>query len=496
MTEAEFFSWLARPDEVRLVLVEVKVRVNGVETTRYLSSRPYVTGPTDTPANVVYLERISDVQPFTEKLEYEGQASLSAGDIELDNRDGALDSWLGDVWRNGTIQIWMGSPTWARSDINLIFSGVVSDISNAARDTINLALRDKLQRLNTPITEAKLGGATENKDEILPLPFGACSNVKPLYTNPATLEYGFGCPIEGLMGGAQFGPEARYNAKPVTIEEHNSAGRFNLLLPTQGSTVTVSVNGDNVGGYAPRIAPLVRRIATGYGKAEGRFTDADIDLDNFNAFDVAHPQVVGRYVADRTNQAVVIQELAASVGAQALMSRLGKLRLVQIAIPALGTPFEINSSNMREFSLAPATRPDVVAAVTIAFDRNYTTQESLQTDIPAQHSDLYAKEWLTETVTDPAVKALYSITDDPAQIETCLKWRADANAEAARRLALFKVQRVIYELDGEPALQRLELGQAVVLRSNRFGLQDGKPGIVMSLERHWITGRVTVGVMV
>ena len=136
--------------------------------------------------------------------------------------------------------------------------------------------------------------------------------------------------------------------------------------------------------------------------------------------------------------------------------------------------------------------PLVAAAVKIGFDQNYTVQPSLTTSIPPEHAGLYATEWLTETVTDEAVRARYRLSDDPVQIDTCLKTRADAHAEAARRLALSSVPRTIYEFDGEPEMMMLELGQAVTLADERYGLQDGAPGVVVLLSRYWLTGKALI----
>ena len=489
MTNEQFLEWLQSPSAIRMVLIEAQVNVAGQEVTRYIASRPYVTGPADVPANTEYLPLATGGLAFTEQVSLTGEAGLSGGDIELDNSDGALDSWLGDVWRNCVIKAWAGDPSWPRAEFHPVFDGIIDDVGSSSRETINLVLRDKLQRLNTPITEVKLGGTTPNKDAILPIPFGECHNVSPLLTDPVTLEYGF-------LGAVESSFEVRTNGKPIAVALNDQAGRFNLTTPPYSAAITVSVQGDKGGGYAPRIAPLVQRIATGYGKASDRFTLADLDLDNLAAFDAAHPQLVGLYVADRTNQAQAIQQLAASVGAQALMSRTGQLRLVQIALPAAGVPVQIGPEHMKLDSLRPVQRLPVVAAVKIAFDRNYTVQASLTTSIPPAHADLYATEWLTETAVDAVVKARYRLTDDPPQIETCLKTNADAQAEAARRLALNKVQRTIYEFDGEPEMMMLELGQPVVLRDDRFGLQDGVPGVVVLLSHQWLAGRVTVGVLV
>ncbi|OEZ90729.1 hypothetical protein [Duganella phyllosphaerae] len=489
MTDQQFMAWLKNPAAVRMVLIEAEVNVDGAEVTRYIASREYVTGPADVPANTAYLPLAKGGLAFTEQVTLIGEASLSSGDIELDNGDGALDSWLSDVWRNRRIRAWSGDPAWPRADFRLVFDGIVDDVGSSSRDTVNLVLRDKLQRLNTPISEAKLGGTSPNKDSVLPIPFGECHNVAPLLTDPVALEYGFLGAVESLI-------EVRTNGKPLGVMPGSQAGRFKLSSNPFSTVITASVQGDSGGGYAPRIAPLVRRIATAYGKASDRFTEADLDVANLAAFDAAHQQPVGLYVADRMNQAQAIQQLAASVGAQAIMSATGQLRLVQIALPAAGVPVEIGPDQMLANSLRPAERLPVVAAVKIAFDRNYTVQANLTTSIPPEHADLYATEWLTETVVDEAVQARYRQTDDPVQIETCLKARADARGEAERRLALRRVPHTIYELDGEPELAVLEMGAPVVLRDDRWGLAAGAPGVVVMMQRNWLTGRVTVGVMV
>src|SRR5450830_1780956 len=489
MTNEHFSEWLQSPSAIRMVLIEAQVNVAGQEVTRYIASRSYVTGPAEVPANTEYLPLATGGLAFTEQVSLTGEAGLSGGDIELDNADGALDGWLDDVWMNRAIRVWVGDPAWPRADFQLVFDGVMADVASSGRESVNLVLRDKLQRLNTPISEVKLGGTTQNKDAILPVPFGECHNVAPLLTNPVTLEYGFLGAVESVF-------EVRTNGKPIAVALNEQAGRFNLTTDPFSTTITASVQGDKGGGYAPRIAPLVRRIATAYGKLEDRFTETDLDLGNLAAFDAAHPQPVGLYVADRTNQAQAVQQLAASVGAQAIMSRTGQLRLVQIALPAAGVPVEIGPDQMKERSLRQVQRLPVVAAVKIGFDRNWTVQASLTTSIPPEHADLYATEWLTATAVDEEVRARYRLTDDPAQIDTCLKVEADAQAEAARRLALNKVPRAVYEFDGEPEMMLLELGRPVVLRNERFGLQDGVPGVVVLLSHNWLASRVTVGIMV
>ena len=94
MTDAQFLDWLQSASAVRMVLVEAQANVAGSEVTRCLASRPYVTGPLETPANTAYLPLVTGGLAFTEQVSLAGEAGLSGGDIELDNRDGGLDDWL------------------------------------------------------------------------------------------------------------------------------------------------------------------------------------------------------------------------------------------------------------------------------------------------------------------------------------------------------------------------------------------------------------------
>ena len=61
-------------------------------------------------------------------------------------------------------------------------------ISIQDRNTINIKIRDKLQKLNTPMSELKLGGTTVNKNELIPLCF-VNALITPILSNPSTLDF-------------------------------------------------------------------------------------------------------------------------------------------------------------------------------------------------------------------------------------------------------------------------------------------------------------------
>lgn len=487
----EFPAWLQDQSAIRCILVEVAVQ-SGSEITRFMSSRPFKSAATDTPANTVYnpVIRGSSVRTVERLNVLNTTASLSFGDIELDNTDGSIDDWLTDIWSNRPINVLMGDVRWDRSDFQVIFSGVVEDIGSRSRTTLNLKLRDKLQRLNTPVTETVLGGSTNNKNQLIPLTFGECHNISPLLTNPATLEYQVhGGQIERLI-------EVRDNGVPVAATATLATGKFFLTVQPFGR-ITASVQGDKPSGTWLKTArQIIERLVTAYGEVNSRFDSGDLDSSNLNAFDAANSQPLGLYLPQRENVLNICNRIAASVGARLVMSREGKLRLIKIELPVPGTPFAITPDDVLNASLRVIEKLPVQAGFKLGFARNWTVQDPLDTRIPNAHKDLYAKKWLTTTAKDNIVKAEYRLDGEPEQTDTFLLTENDASAEATRLLDLVKVPRYIIGFDAPARLLQLELGQAVNITYPRFGLDAGKAGMVVGLSPDWDRAQVAVEVFI
>jgi len=488
MTNQDFLTWLKKPSAQRVVLVECVANVGGVEIIRYLSTLNYNTGPNDSPANQHYQPIVSTGISFTEQLSLTAQVNLAAGDIEIQNYNGVRDSWLSDVWMNRSIKVYVGDMSWRRGDFQMIFNGTVADITPKSRDTLALKIRDKLQLLNMPLSELTVGGTVTNKDAYIPICFGEVHNITPILSNPATLEYQVHTSaLEQII-------EVRDNGLPIAFTPNAATGKFTLQSAPAG-VITVSAQGDNGLGYVNTAAQLIRRIVTSFGNGATRFTDADIDLVNFAAFDAAHPQPMGIYFSDRVNVLAACQQIAASIGAQMVMSRTGQLRLYQITLPAVPTA-DIYPRHMLERSLTPKSRTDVIAGVKLGFCKCWTVQNNLQTALPPEHKSLYATEWLTTSVSDTTVQASYKLDATVAQQNTMLLCKVDADVEVARQLVMWKVPRTVYEFEGVPEMLSLQLGQGVTVHSNRFGMQNGVPAVVISLQPNWLNGHVKVGFVV
>lgn len=491
MTDAEFDAWYDDEESLLTVIVEVSPLLNGVPIPLYLATIGYTTYPTDTPASTPYVGVVMDSFKFTRalKLDLSGSASLSGGNVKIENPSGERDDWLTYMWAHRPIRAWVGDVRWPRADFRLIFDGVTANpgLGSESPDVLNILLRDKLEWLNTPLTEDKLGGETPNKDQILPVGFGELHNVTPLLVDPVNLEYQCGRHMKSIF-------RVRDNAIPVEITATPETGRFRLLQQPEGA-ITCCAQGDMLGGeYVRTVASTIERIVTSYGKASRRLTTDDIDVANFAAFDEAHPQPIGLYLSDRTNVLEACHKLAASVGAQISMAPTG-LQLLKVELPPPGPVFELYQDMIVDGTLKLASLPPVKAAVKLGFCKNWTPQEGLQSSIPAQHLDLFATEWLTETAIDEEVQALYSLHADPVMDETQLVRRTDAAPEAVRQLDLWKVQRRVFEFTGYAPCLKLSLGQAIRIYNTRFNLSSGALGMVISLTHDWPNRRVVAQVL-
>lgn len=486
MTDSEFIAWLKTQDAIKLILVEIQdVNVGGTPVPFYLSNSSFVSAPTDTPANQFYTPCISGGVSFTETLSLEGKASISFGDIEIANLDGSKDDWLGYIWRNKGINVYMGDPRKAKSDFRLIFSGVINDITASSITALNLSLLSKMDRLNVPISEQVITD-TEGKNQLIPLSFGECFNVTPAISNPVTLEYQVHpSAIEDII-------EVRASGYPVSITKDLAGGKFTLTNAPYG-TVTASIQGAET--YTNTVAGIVQKIISDYGPSTSRL-GSDIDSVNFSAFDTANPQPVGLYINQQTNKILAIEQLTASLGAAISCTSLGKFRLLKINLPVTASA-SVDQTDMYYGSLSIAERPLVKAAINLGYCKNWSVQtDGLAAGLAQGTLDIFKLEWYTNESKNTTTGTNYSIPVVDTQQETLLLTQADADNESDRRLALWGTQRMIVSADYYSHMLLTELGDGLTIAHNRLGLSSGKTGMVVQLRKDWINSKVTIGILI
>lgn len=268
-------TWLSDPASIKGILVEVtasiydSVNLMWVETPLYLSNIGYLTTDNLTIFNPIIVGGLQ----ITESISLEGSVSMSFGDIGLSNPNGDLDNWLDSekyIWTNRAVKVYVGDPSWVctnlaqiRTDFELVFSGLVSDIDASSREQVNLKIRDSLERLNTPLTENKLGtygtwsGGQTNQDTTKPVVFGEAFNITPLLIDPSQLEYMYNEPKPlSLANLTQTNPAlltiqsqlatTTWGTTPVSAITWSSSLGLYVIVGNSGTTSKVASSPDGI----------------------------------------------------------------------------------------------------------------------------------------------------------------------------------------------------------------------------------------------------------
>lgn len=487
MTDNQLISWLQTQDSIKLILVEVRdVLVNGVPTNYYFSNRTFISSPTDSPANTIYDPAVSGGVRFTESLGLDGSASVGFGEVELTNSDGSRDSLLKHIWVNRPVNIYIGDPRFLKADFRLIFSGHVENLYSRNQDSLNITILDKLAKLSVPITDKVISNATNG--ELVPLTFGECFNVPAVLSDPPNLEYTVhDAAIEDII-------EVRDNGYPVEILKNLDNGKFKLKNAPYGK-ITASVQGSKTPTYTNNIAELISRVITSYGPESSRLT-SDIDSSNFLSFSTANPQPVGIFIDKESTKLQVCQELAKSVGATITCNSQGKLQLIRLTLPAVGTPLNVYPTDMLDDTLIISDKPTVKASVKLNYCINWSTQEdNLAAGINPDNLDVFKLKWYKNESKNLSVANDYDIADTDFSQDTLLLTQLDADNESDRRLDMWSTQRQIYQAEYFSHLILIELGQSLRITHDRFGLEGGKIGTVTYIERDWFNSTITIGVL-
>lgn len=514
-TLSELKAWLKTPQHIRRILVEIdNVTDNSGSNaaTIYLSNGAYTSASTDTPSNKAYLPIIIGGVSFTQSLSLDGTVNISYGDIELDNRSGALDqTFLNLIFVNKNITIYLGDPNWAKSDFKVLFRGTTVELVAKDRNTFNIVIADRLKQLDTTLCEDSVLQETKNNIlELKPICFGECFNVTPL-TNQRITDDATTAGIDEAgktyyvvhNGAIEDIIEVRDMGVPISgVEKDLTRGRFRLTQANFGQ-ITCSVQGDKTTGtYTNKIGSIITNILKNYGPSSTRLTDSDIDTTNFSTFNTTY-DTVGYYSNSRENLLDVCNKIAGSVRAKLSVnigpltsdSDVGKIKLQRLN-QATSSSIDITGSDIEEFSIRITDRPPVRAATKIAYCKNYTVQTSgLAAGLPVKNSADFASEWYYSTTSNNTVKANYKTTSEPEQEDTYLITQVAASQESNLRNSLWSTARTIYTMTAYPHMFDIQLGDFVRLTNRRFGLSQTL-GTVVTVSRDWINGRIELGVLV
>ena len=251
-------AWLEDPSAIRIVLAKAQVSKYNITTLTwentylYLSTDNYIT----TDGSVSFVPLIKSNITLNETLSIDGSGAMTFGDIEIANPNGDLDEYFDQtkyIWSNKPIKIYYGDARWICANLAeieatflLIFNGIIDDADSRNRISFNIKIRDKLERLNTSLTEDKLGvygswpGGQQNTDAIKPLVFGEVFNVSPMLIDPNKTKYMFN------NGSSEKLIEIRGNAVPFKFASVTGI-TLNTVVSNTGTvtSATIATGGTN-----------------------------------------------------------------------------------------------------------------------------------------------------------------------------------------------------------------------------------------------------------
>ncbi|MDP1696504.1 MAG: hypothetical protein Q8L45_01745 [Xanthomonadaceae bacterium] len=432
---------------------------------RYCSNAGYVSALDDATApNRPYPDWLIGVPEIRDELPdgLFGRSSIGWSESVISNPAGIRDAWLNEAWDGRPVRLLIGAASWVLADFEVVFGGIATGLQADGDGNLRLQLRDAREALNRPVQAALLASGPA-ANEPRPILLGAVFNVEPPNIDAALHRY------EVHDSTVTAIPDVRVGGLTVSYTADAANGRFDLGVSPAGRVTT------DVTGPLSAAGQILAEIAARAGLA---LTDAAA----LSALDSAAPYALGLWIGERANTLDVLDEIASSVGAWWTVDALGRLTAAQAGI---GTPVLILTAD--DFAAQKLELVDVQMPawrVRVGYRHNWSVQtDGLFAAVAEDTRQRFGREYDIAEANDPSVQVLHPHARDPDVAGTLIVGAADAAAEAARRLALFGVQRRVYRAVCTRRAWPLRAGQTVTVQYPRFGLGAGVDLLITRVSR-------------
>jgi hypothetical protein len=436
------------------------------------------------------------------------------GEIRLANADGRYDGWLNFGFDGRAVTVRQGEAGAAYPDgFSATFSGTIETLT-VSRTEVVVRLRDRQLVFDRPALSARYAGsnappnglegaADDLKGQPKPRLYGAALNIPAPCVNTVKLTY-------QVSDGALASVERVYDRGQALnfAADHASSALLQAATVTAGSYATclaegylrlgaapagmVTVDATQGAGPAARTAAqILRALAIAAG-----IDSAFIAAGDVTALDAANPAVIGLWLSGDETFASAMDGVAGSVGAFYGFDPTGMLRMGRLAAPSGPPALSLEDYEVLDIERRPARDGDLPAwSYTVRHSKLWTVQNSdlAAAVTPARRAAL-ASEYRAEKAEDAAVKIQHLLAAEETA-DTLLTSAADAAAEAARRLALYKVHRDFFDVTIPAALLAtpgLRIGAVVQLTNPRFGLAAGRLFVLLGVKPELARNRATL----
>lgn len=480
-----------------LIEVDAAVDAAGTVQTLYLSTQPFVTSPTDTPANTFFEPSATNPGLIRVSLYADGRTGggteLELGELVFAN-DGRYDTWKGFGFDGRRIIVRQGEAGGAYpADFPIVLRGTCAGPADVAWDQVVLRLRAPEYVLDRALLTDRFtgaggleGGPDDIQGQIKPRVYGGpVYEIAPKLVNPANLTYRVSdravTAIDVIERGDEttiaFGSNHANNAALTAAVV--AAGTYHTCLAEGlfrlGSSPAGEITADVTAGAA-----TANRTPAQVMKQIGLDMGLSVNAADVTALDLVAADAIGLYLDADTVARDLLDRCAESCGGWWYVDIIGELRMGRLAAPT-GTPaaylYEWNAGLGAKPSCRPAGAGGVPCwRVVVKYARFHTTQTSdLGGGVSAARANELKEEWRSVYAEDAGIKDQF-LTAPELVVETLLTSEADAQDLADALLALHGVPRSFYDVPAwSQEVASVDLAHDVVeVTLDRYGLDAGE----------------------
>jgi hypothetical protein len=452
-----------------------------------------------------------------------GAVETGIGEMSLANQDGALDA-IEDYGLDGRLlRLLIGDDAAAYSSFVVVFAGTML-AARCVEAEVQILVRDRLLELDKPLLTATYAGTNalpagvegvdDIKGRVKPRAYGVVKEIAPPVVNTARLIYQVSDgPIASLdavydnaialTAGATYANQAAMEATAPAAGTYRAwlaGGMFRLGAPPIGQITADATQGATAADRTA--AQVIKAVALAAGVPSGDILAADV-----TALDAANSAQVGIWINDSSTGRQIAEDMAASVGAWFGFDRLGRFRMARLDAPS-GSPVvtfkrlapqviaEADTVDLLKLALVTGNDPDrgvPIYRVTLEYGRCYTPQPgALDGAITPERRAFLSNAFRSTKAEDTSVQTAHLLAPE-LSLRTHLVAVADADAEAARQLAMRKVKRKRLTISARvdaSLTALLDLGVLVNVVVPRWGLSAGRLFRIIG-----VTNRLGAGVL-
>lgn len=461
------------------------------------TSAGYATEPTDTPPSQPFKGVLESFEFTRSILQSDiGQFATGTGRLTISNADAEYDFLPQSYAIDGRpITLRAGRPDRPYAE-TMPLARLTASGWNIDTDQIAIELEDFSYKLEVPLqpnTYGGAGGADGGADlagKRKPLVFGKARNISPVLLVPNLLiyqahdgamqaidmVYDRGVALTGAGDVADYAALAAASVATGQFKTCLAAGLFKLGSSPAG-TVTADVRGDVTDGYLVRTADIVRwalRHRTVLSDPD------DLDTISFDEVNATQPAPIDYFLGpdDNLTVAAFIQALMAGIGGWG-GHRLDGIFEVRIFAAPTGDPAaSFTRDDMVGFDIKREPLPDAYRPPRwrwrVPYQRCWTVQTDLASGVTAAHKAFVAESYRLAEATSSTIQLDHPFAQDRDPVQAYFSEEADAAAEAARLIDLFKTTRAIYRMSLPRRALRREMGDVIRVTHPRFDLRSGR----------------------